>query len=138
MLIVFLVLLVAVPRAREKTLKRLANLKDRDEREHYITGKASRAAYLATLSLTILLLFFSIFSLEIYRKPEAEAFGGKRGTVSISLHLNLLDNSHDPLTHQGEVLFESRDFPLSKSAIILLLLGWQLLTFNLAARREEI
>src|SRR5262245_19232233 len=52
-LIVFLALLVIFPAVRERTLKRLANLKERDEREQYITGKASRSAYIATLSLLI-------------------------------------------------------------------------------------
>src|SRR5258708_7039786 len=34
-LIIFLIMLVTIPAVREKTLKRLANLKERDEREQY-------------------------------------------------------------------------------------------------------
>ncbi len=137
-LILFLVLLVAFPVAREKTLKRLANLNERDEREQYITGKASRAAYISTLSLLILLLFLSIFSLNIHRVPESEAINGKRGTVAIGLQFNLVDKKHVETNSTGEVLFESKDIPLSKSAILLVLIIWQLGVFNFTARKENL
>jgi hypothetical protein len=136
-LILFLVLLVAVPGARDKTLKRLANLKDRDEREEFITGKASRTAYVSTLSLLILLLFFSIFTLNIYRVPESEAINGKRGTVSISTNFSLWDKSHDETLSTKETLFEYKGMPLSKSAILLGLILWQLAIFNFTARKEN-
>lgn len=137
-LISFLIILVIAPSAREKTLKRLANLKERDEREEYITGKASRATYISTLSLMILFLFFSVFTLNIYRVPESQAINGKRGTVTIGLHFNLLDQSKMEKSPEGEILFESKDIPLSKSAIILIFLTWQLLSFNLTARKEQL
>jgi hypothetical protein len=137
-LIVFLVLLVVLPEAREKTLRRLANLKERDEREQLITGRASRAAYISTLSLLVLLLFFSIFSLNIYRIPETEAINGKTGTVTIGLGFSLLDRPKMKATAESKVIFESRDIPLSKTAIILTLIIWQLAVFNLAARKENL
>ena len=56
-LVLFLISLVAISSVREKTLRRLANLHERDEREQYITGKAARAAYISTLSFLILFLF---------------------------------------------------------------------------------
>lgn len=136
-LILFLVLLVALPEVREKTLKRLANLNERDEREQYITGKASRAAYISTLSLLVFLLFFSIFSLNVHRVPQSEAINGKTGTVAIGLQFNLLDKPHFETSHTtGQILFESKDIPLSKTGILLILILWQLAAFNLTARRE--
>ncbi len=78
-LILFLILLVAFPTVREKTLKRLANLKDSDEREECITGKASKTAYISTLSLMMLFLLFSIFTLNVHRVAEEQAIHGKRG-----------------------------------------------------------
>lgn len=138
-LILFLVLLVALPEARERTLKRLANLKERDEREQYITGKASRTAYISTLSLLVFLLFFSIFSLNIHRLPESEAINGKTGTVAIGLQFNLLDKPHVETNQAtGQILFESKDIPLSKTAILLILILWQLAAFNITARREHL
>ncbi len=93
-------------------MKRLANLKERDEREEWITGRASRAAYLASLSLMILALFFSVFSFDI-----------SRSAVSIGLHFSF---------------FEGTGIAFSKAGLVLVLLVWQLLTFNLAARRENL
>ena len=127
------------PEAREKTLKRLANLKERDEREQYITGKASRTAYISTLSLLVFFLFFSIFSLNIHRLPESEAINGKTGTVAIGLQFNLLDEPRVETNQAtGQVLFESKDIPLSKTAILLILILWQLAAFNITARREHL
>lgn len=136
-LILFLIMLVAVPNAREKTLRRLANLKERDEREEYITGKASRAAYISTLSLMIFFLFFSIFSFNIYRTPN-KSTNRKPLTVGISIGFNLLDKYSAEDNPKREMLFKSKDFSLSPSAIILILLSWQLLIFNLTARKEQI
>jgi MFS family permease len=134
----FLILIVALPEAREKTLKRLANLKERDEREQFITGKASRAAYISTLSLMILLLFFSVFSLNIYRVPENEAIHGKTRMVSIGLGFSLLDKPRVETNSENKVIFETKDIPLSKTAIILTLIIWQLAVFNFTARKENL
>lgn len=138
-LILFLILLVALPEAREKTLKRLANLKERDEREQHITGLAARTTYISTLSLLVCLLFFSIFSLNIHRVPEGEAINGKTGTVEIGLRFQLLDTPRVETEQTGnKVIFESKDIPLSKTAILLGLIIWQLAAFNTSARRENL
>ncbi len=137
-LIVFLVMLVTMPRVREKTLRRLANLKERDEHEEYITGKASRAAYISTLSLMIFILFFSIFSFSYYRLPESQAIDGKRNTVSVNAGFNLLGGDSQIIYSPGtEMLFTTKDFSLSTSSILFILIGWQLLSFNIAARKEQ-
>ena len=137
-LIVFLVVMVAVPSVREKTLVRLANLKERDEREEFITGKASRTAYVSSLSVLIFLLFFSIFSVNISHRPEAErAIDGKTKTLAIGLGFSLLDKPRTEVS-QDKVIFESQDIPLSKTGIILIVLLWQLAAFSIAARRENL
>lgn len=138
-LIVFLISMITIREVQERTLKRLANLKERDEREQFITGKASRAAYLATLSLLVCLLFFSIFTLNIQRVPESEAVNGKRGTVSIGLQFKLLDKPQiETNGATGLTSFESKGIPLSKTAILLILILWQLAAFNYTARREHL
>ncbi len=137
-LIFYLVTMVTFPEVREKTLRRLANMSERDEREQFITGQASRSAYLATLSLLIFMLFFSIFTLNLKKVPADQAIDGKEHTISIGLHLNLLDkNPAKSETTTGEVLFESMDLPLSKTALLLILILWQLAAFNISARKEQ-
>jgi hypothetical protein len=47
--------------AQETTLRRIANIRDRDEREEFLTGQAARVSYLSTLAAGIFLLFLSAF-----------------------------------------------------------------------------
>ncbi len=135
-LIVFLVILVAVPKVRDNTLRYLANLKERDEREEYITGKASRAAYISTLSLIIFFLFFSLFSLSIYRIPKDQLH--KRNiTVAIHVGMTLLEKNKLEIDPRGEVLFATNNIQLSSSSILIILFAWQILIFNYVARKEQ-
>lgn len=137
-LIAFLIILVAIPNAREKTLTRLANLKERDEREEYITGKAARATYISTLSMMILFLFLSVFTVNISRTPQNQTTDNKhRLSLGIGVHFSLLDKSKIEKIQHENVIFDSTSISLSTPAIILILLGWQLLVFNLVARRIE-
>lgn len=137
-LILFLVSLVAIPSIREKTLKRLANIKERDEREQYITGKAARSTYISMLSLMLFLLFFSIFSVNLSRLPENQAPPHHRLNLSIGLGFSLLNKSETEKIPGEKLIFGTKNISLSNSTIILILLCWQLLTFNIAARREQI
>lgn len=95
LLILFLVVLVFVQPVREKTLRRLANMKDRDEREQYITGKASRAAYISTLSLVIFFLFFSLFTFNITKLPPDQNAGHSL-RAGIGIHFSLLNSDSKP------------------------------------------
>lgn len=137
-LILFLVSLVTIPNIREKTLRRLANLKERDEREQYITGKAARASYISMLSFMLFLLFFSMFSVNVSRLSENQAPPGHRLTVSINLGFSLLNKSTIESTTKEKIIFDSKNIFPSNSAVILILLCWQLLAFNIAARKEQI
>lgn len=128
MLILFLISLIALPTVREKTLCSLANIKERDEREEYITGKAARSAYISSLGLLIFLLFFSIFSVNINYSPENPV--GKQKTLQIGLGFSLFEN-------KSEAKLDSTEYSLSKTSILLILLAWQVVAFNLAARKEK-
>jgi len=136
-LILFLVAMVFSPTIRESTLKRLANLNERDEREQFIVGKAARATYISTLGVMILLLFLSLFTVNVTRAPEDQAINGKRGTLTIGLNFQFFDTAKVETAPNGEVLFESNDLPLSKAALVLTIMLWQLAAFNLTARRES-
>jgi hypothetical protein len=140
MLIVFLICMITMKGVREKTLRRLANLKERDEREQYIMGKAARATYISSLSLMILVLFFCMFSVRISTIPPVPP-NNHHLSAGISLHFSLLNKTEyaklQDKSAKTSVLFDSKEFSLSSSAIVLLLLGWQLLIFNYTARKEQ-
>ncbi len=134
--ILFLVSLVVIPEARENTLVRLANIKERDEREEFVTGRAAKSAYISGLSVLLLLLFFSMFQLQITRLPADQAIKGKTGTLNLGMHFNLIDDSKVENAPSGKVLFETKDIPLSKSGILLTLIAWLILAFHIRARKE--
>ena len=134
-LILFLSALVTRPSFREKMLCRLANLKTRDEREEFITGNAARTSYVSTMSLMIFLLFFSMFNLDVTKLAPGEAPDGHRTTLSISLGYSLF-TKNEPEQTKDKVLFDTKHYSLSSSTILLILLSWQLIAFNRAARKE--
>lgn len=135
-LILFLIGLIIFPAIREKTLRRLANLQERDEREEYITGKAARASYLATLSLTLFFLFLSMFSFS-YAKLEKTSPDKPGHSVSIGFGYHIFaDVVKDTQKEKGvSPIFDSTNYTLSGSTLLLLLLCWQLIIFNLNARK---
>jgi hypothetical protein len=138
-LVLFLISLVTISNVREKTLRRLANLRERDEREQYITGKAARAAYISTLSFLILFLFLSMVSLRVSEVPNNQVVNGHHKQVNIGIHFNFLEKEAGKMLNQTpeeKVLFDSNQMKPSTSTILLFLLCWQLLIFNLTARKE--
>jgi hypothetical protein len=132
----FLVALVFSSEAREATLTRLANIKDRDEREKYITGQAARSAYLSTLSIMILLLVLSVVNLRVTNLPAGTQVDGKTKAVSIGINLSLTEETQLSSDSKEQAMVESKGIPLSKTAIIFALLAWQLFMFNRTARKE--
>lgn len=138
-LFLFLISLILSSTARENTLKRLANLKERDEREEYITGKAARAAYISTMSVMIFFLFFSIFNLRVTKLlPNDQLRYGHHYEFQMSVDYNFFSKATKNNITDATVLFDSGRFYPSSASIIFILLGWQLLSFNLAARKEMV
>lgn len=133
-LILFLIVLVANPASREQTLRRIANLKDRDEREEYLTGKAARTSYISTLAFAMFLLFASVFKFSFSNLPEDKSVNGDRHIVSIGLSFDFF-GSLEPENKDGQAIIEVRRLPFSNSTILLGLILWQLASFNLTMRK---
>ncbi len=134
-LLVFLIGLIFVPSMRDTSMKRLANLKERDEREQLITGRAATATFVSSLSLLILFLFLSAFTFRISNAPVEQTPDGKTKDISISMKVRLFDKpriEHAP----GNIILESKDIPLSKTSIILIFIVWQIVMFNIYSRKQ--
>lgn len=137
-LTLFLIFLVLAPKARELTLLRLANIKERDEREEIITGKAARVTYISTLSLLIFLFFSSIFSVYLVKLPDTKTIHGKHHALGLGLDYHLFEQPKVQQDLETKYLFNSKMFAFSKSTILIILIFWQLIIFNWVARREQI
>lgn len=135
-LIVFMIFMAFIPDVRERALRRLANLNERDEREEYITGKAARASYVATLGLTLLFLFFSLFTFS-YSTLEKSSPEKPGHSIAVGFGYRLFA---DVVTDKQPVkgitrIIDTSSYALSSSTLLLVLLAWQLLIFNLSARK---
>jgi len=123
---------------REKVLAKLTFIRERDEREVLLTGKATKATFLASIAVLIFLFFLSCFQVSIYRVPPEKAVAGKTGFVSLGVGFNLLENPKQTATVdivQKRDIFSYTGLPVSKTAVILLLILWQITAYNYAMRR---
>ena len=137
LLIAYLLIIIAYPPAREQTLRRIANLSERDEREEQMTGRASRNSYISTISVLIFLLFISVLRVNLARIPPELVVDDRKHTLSIGFKFKLVDEPKEELASPAPVLFDSRGIPLSKTAILLIILLWQLVSFNLSMRKQS-
>lgn len=123
---------------RDQVLARITFIRERDEREAILTGKAARTALLTTLAFLILLFCLSCFQVSIYKVPAEEAHDGKTGFVSLGLGFSLLEQGKHDFPEdriKEKVIFHYRGLPLSSAAVILVLIGWQIISYNYSMRR---
>ena len=120
---------------RLNVMTKLAGLKERDEREVEVAGNAAKFSFLSTLALLIFLFIFSVTNLTITKHPKNEK--GKQGRAEIGFALKTHDDSALVHTKENDVeTFAYKGFPLTKPMIILILIFWQIGSYQLVARRE--
>ncbi len=124
---------------RDQVLSRFTFIRERDEREVMLTGKATKTTFLTTLAILMFLFCLSCFQVSIYRVPQEKAVDGKTGFVTLGLTCNLLEHSKQAGAHNDELLkqdiFTYSGLPISSTAIILGLFIWQICSYNVTMRR---
>ena len=136
-LLVALLLLLFRTSSGDLLLKRLANIKERDEREALITGIAAKSSFLATLALLIFLIGVTSLTVEVRNlQPHEISADGHKRTISIGTDFSLLDRKEVAVAGAQPALISKSGIPISKIGILVLILAWQILTFVLRARRE--
>ena len=133
-LFTFMVLLVLRKDTQEATIKHLAGIKERDEREQMVMGFAARRSFVATTALLIFLFFLSCFTLNVARLTD-KTVDVKKTSLAIGFSFSGTDKKTTPSDNE-KVMFEHHDIPLSKSAILLIVLVWQISIFRFKARQE--
>jgi hypothetical protein len=125
---------------REKVLTKLTFMKERDEREVALTGKASKATLLMSIAVLVFLFFLSCFQVSVFRVPPEKAIQGKTGMVTLGFRLNLLEGSKERETGAAHMqktnIFSYTGLPISSTAVILLLIAWQIALYNYTIRRQ--
>ena len=118
---------------RDQVISRLTFIRDRDEREALLTGKATRTSFLTSLAILIFLFCLSCFQVSIYRLPPEKAVDGKTGIASLGLAFNLLEQSKQDAsseTIERKDIFSYTGLPVSSTAVILMLIVWQIISYN--------
>lgn len=123
---------------RDRVLARLTFMKERDEREALLTGRATKTTLMTSLAILILLFCLSCFQVSFFKLPPEKALDGKTRGFSLGLNFSLLNNSGekgpDAALNRYDV-FSYSGLPISSSAVILLLIAWQIVSYNCTIRR---
>ena len=140
-LLVYLIFsLVFWGKFRETILTSLTFSKERDERESFISGRASKATFYSTLSILILLFFLSGLHLHIYRKPKEEAIDGKRGTITIGYSFNFVNSAKKDIevfdNSKNEKILVIDGIPFTQEALILFLILYHIASYHIFTRKR--
>jgi hypothetical protein len=130
-------LMVSAP-FRDQVLAKLTFIRERDEREAILTGKATRTTFLTSLAILIFLFCLSCFQVSIYRVPPERAIHGETGMVSLGLGFSLLEHPKQDMardTLERKDIFSYTGLPISSTTVILLLILWQIIYYNYCIRR---
>ena len=123
---------------RNKVLARLTFIRESDEREVMLTGKATKTTFLTSLAILIFLFCFSCFQVSLYKVPPGKAVDGKTRMLTLGLGFKLWDKPQQGAanqTLQKTDIFSYTGLPLSSTAVILLLIIWQIISYNYSMRQ---
>ncbi len=140
-LIYFIFLLLLSPTFRDAFLARIIRIKERDEREILIIGRASRFTVLSTLALLVFLLFFSTINISVTRLPVEKAIDGKRHSLSIGMSFLVFDKNVCKKNQDGSndvLTYSTQSLLFSKQIMLLVVIVWHLGTFYYLSRRHRV
>ena len=123
---------------RDHVIARLTFIRERDEREALLTGRATRTAFMTSLAILIFLFFLSCFQVSIYKVPPEMAVDGKTGFINLVFSFRLLELPKPGMPEDSiekEYIFNYTGLPLSSTTLILLLILWQIISYNYSMRR---
>lgn len=126
---------------REEILTSLTFSKERDERESFISGRASKATFYSTLAILILFFFLSGLHLHIYRKPKEEAIDGKRGTLTIGYSFNFVNSAAKKDIEvfdnaKNEKILVIDGLPFTQESLLLFLILYHVASYHIFTRRR--
>ena len=117
---------------RQTIIGKLLNLKERDEREQHLASYSIKKIFLASNAILLFILFFCSIQISGFRPTDQERIEGKTGKVTLGLKFSLTDEDAVKLQPQS---FEYHGLPLSKEALVLGMLLWQIISYRYAYRR---
>lgn len=123
---------------RDYVLARITFMRERDEREVLLTGRATRTTFLTSLAILIFLFFLSCFQVSIGKLPPDKAVDGKHHYLSLGIGFKFLESSKAGMpndTPGNEEIFSYKCLPLSSTTLIIVLILWLIISYNYSIRR---
>lgn len=132
---------------REAVLAKITDTEEHDEREALIFGRAAKFSYLSTLSLAFFLLFLSVLNVKIVKHHSSPFGNDKTGYVQVGINFDVLDypsKKSNPLNElrknllaqEAKIYFEFSGIPLSKSFLLLVLIAWQIGSYQFLVKKD--
>lgn len=135
MVMYILFVLLVSPAFRTAFLSKLGRIKERDEREEHITGKAAVKTFYSTLAVLLVFLFFSIVTITVTKVSPERAFNGKQHNLTIGMSFSFYETDRETTADTGVTIIASSRLPLSKEMVIVMLLLWHLGSFYISSRK---
>ncbi len=131
--------LVFSPVTRGAILPRVVLMRERDEREAFLTGNATKINFLVTLAILVLLLCLNVFHVSLYQVPPEHSSNGHSKAITLGIDFSLLDSPQKNAQEQAKEglgsLVTYSGLPVSKTAILVLLIIWQIASYNYLMRK---
>lgn len=118
---------------RENLLTKLFKQKVADEREVFISGDATNKTYFFSASIILTLLFFSVLKISVVNVTKEDRDLGKRGSISIGFGYSIFS---EKALAKSSTEFSLKELPISKEALLSLMLILQLASYHLYFRRK--
>ena len=131
---------------RHQFVRKIAGLKESDEREVFITGQASKNTFILTSALVVLFLFLSVIRIEVSKNAQVDVNGKSTGVVNLGLALQFIDQKKTlsqatpevDRSSNGKIYYINyQGFPLAADGTLILILLSQLGSFYYFSRKEN-
>ena len=140
LLVYFIFSLIFFGEFREKILTLITFSKERDERESFISGRASKATFFSTLAILIFLFFIAGLNVHIYKKPKEEA---NHGMIAIEYKFGFINSvkkdsniGKDKDNSKNENIFTMNGIPFTQESIFLFLIIYHIAGYHIFSRRR--
>jgi hypothetical protein len=122
---------------RNSVLARLSGMKERDEREVQITGRALKSSYLGSMTILLCLLSISFIQITFSKKSVDHLKPGELPrSISLGYAAKLADPDAIVMKKEGyDIYIQYNGVPLSTIALIMILLIWQIVSYRYVSQK---
>ena len=120
-------------------IRKLARIRENDEREAQITGTISKKTFISSIAVLLLFIFLSVVNVHLYRASKEEVPKGNRGVLFIGADLKFFEptpneKKNEPAGRNYYVNYNG--LPLSSDGTLILVLCIQMGLFYYFSRKE--